>query len=97
VIVKQETKQKRNKTKRNKQKRNETKRDTTETKRNEARRDTTETKRNQQKSSINKITKQTLTKRFFLHETKYQWRIEKPLKFTGIWENFVQPPPLQST
>jgi len=20
---------------------------------------------------------------------------EKPLKFTGIWENFVQPPPLQ--
>jgi hypothetical protein len=97
VIVKQETKQKRNKTKRNKQKRNETKRDTTETKRNEARRDTTETKRNQQKSSINKKTKQTLTKRFFLHETKYQWRIEKPLKFTGIWENFVQPPPLQST
>jgi hypothetical protein len=22
---------------------------------------------------------------------------EKPLKFSGIWENFVQPPPLQCT
>jgi hypothetical protein len=24
--------------------------------------------------------------------TKWQWRIEKPLKFSGIWEHFVQPP-----
>jgi hypothetical protein len=37
--------------------------------------------------------KQTLTKQFFLQQsTKCQWRIEKPLKFSGIWENFVQPP-----
>jgi hypothetical protein len=39
------------------------------------------------KSSINKKAKQTLTKRFFCNmrqqSTKYQWRIEKPLKFTG--------------
>jgi len=50
------------------------KRDTTETKQNKAetKRDTTETKRNKNKSSINKKTKQTLTKRFFLHETTIQ-------------------------
>jgi hypothetical protein len=29
--------------------------------------------------------------------TNWQWRIEKPLKFSGIWENFVQPPHLQCT
>jgi hypothetical protein len=36
---------------------------------------------------MNKKTKQTLTKRFFFYmrqqSTKYQWRIEKPLKFMG--------------
>ena len=37
---------------------------------NETKRDTTETKRNNNnKSSMNKKTKQTLTKRFFLYET----------------------------
>jgi hypothetical protein len=61
-------------TKRNQQKRNETKRDTTETKQDKA-----ETKRNEtihnrnetkpKQSSINKKTKQTLTKRFFSHAT----------------------------
>jgi hypothetical protein len=54
---------------------------------NETKRDTTETKRNNNnKSSMNKKTKQTLTKRFFYmrqQSTKCQWWIEKPLKFTG--------------
>ena len=71
MIVKQETKHKRNETKQA-----ETKRDTTETKR----------KKNK-KTSLNKKTKQTLTKRHFFHMrqqfTICQWQIEKPLKFTG--------------
>jgi hypothetical protein len=67
------------------------KQDRAETKRNEARHNRNETK--PRKSSIDKKTKQTLTKQFFLQQsTKCQWRIEKPLKFSGIWENFVQPP-----
>ena len=62
----------------------------------------TGTKRSPKKSSINfKKTKQTLTKRYFFYmrqqSTKCMWRIEKPLNFTGIWEHFVQPPPLQCT
>ena len=62
---------------------NETKQDTTETKRNERQQKRNETKKN---LSINKKNKQTLTKRFFLHETtihKMAVAIEKPLKFTG--------------
>ena len=55
VIVKQETKKKRNETSRN------------ETKRNETIHNRNETKPKQ--SSINKKTKQTLTKRFFSHAT----------------------------
>ena len=49
VIIKQETKQKRNEMKRNETKRHttETKQDKAETKPNETKRDTTETKRNQ--------------------------------------------------
>jgi hypothetical protein len=61
------------------------KQDKAETKRSETRHNRNETKPN--KSSINKKTKQTLMKRFFFNmrqqSTKYQWRIEKPLKFTG--------------
>ena len=67
MIVKQETKHKRNETKQAETKRNETKKT--------------------KKTSMNKKTKQTLTKRFFFYmrqqSTKYQWRIEKPLKFMG--------------
>ena len=58
-----ETETKRNETKETQQKRNKIKE-----KRNEAKQDTTETKRNK-KNHMNKKTKQTLTKRFFLHET----------------------------
>ena len=39
-------------------------------------------------------------KQFFYmrrQSTKCQWQIEKPLTFSGIWENFVQPLPLQCT
>ena len=58
--------------------------DKAETKRNETRHNRNETKPN--KSSINKKTKQTLTKRFFYmrkQSAKCQWRIVKPLNFTG--------------
>jgi hypothetical protein len=69
VIVKQETKHKRNETKQAETKRNETRHNRNETKqaetkRNETRHNRNETKKNK-KTSMNKKTKQTLTKRFF--------------------------------
>jgi len=93
VIVKQETKQKRNETKQAETKRNETqqKRNKIKQKRNDTKRNETQQKRNKTKQIIKKLkkkTKQTLTKRFFFYmrqqSTKCQWRIEKPLKFSGI-------------
>jgi hypothetical protein len=78
ILEKQETKQKRNEPQ---QKRNKIKQ-----KRNETKQNTTETKRNKKKSSINKTTKQALTKQFCYKRQQFikcQWRIEKPLKFTG--------------
>ena len=45
--------------------------------------------------------KQTLTKRFVFtlnnNPHNASGGLKKPLKFTGIWENCVQPPPLQCT
>ena len=69
VIVKQETKKKRNETKQA-----ETKRNTTETKQDKA-----ETKRNETRHNRNETIFFHMRQQF----TKWQWWIEKPLKFTG--------------
>ena len=76
VIVKQETKQKRNETKQ------------AETKRSETRHNRNETKPN--KSSMNIKNEANINETIFIYmrqqSTKCQWRIEKPLKFTEkIW------------
>ena len=87
VIVKQETKQKRNETKQAEMKRNETQQKRNETKQNKI--------INNWKNETN--IKETIF--FYMRQqfTKCQWRTETPLTFSGIWENFVQPPPLQCT
>jgi septal ring factor EnvC (AmiA/AmiB activator) len=87
-----ETETKRNETSRNETKRNETQQQwnkiKTKQKRNETKRNETQQKRNETKQIINKLKNETNSNEaifFYMSQqsAKCQWRIEKPLKFTG--------------